>query len=132
MKGSRQLGLLWAATALAVVALSPFGDLLTGTIGAAGFSACPMKTLAGIPCPTCGTTRAAFLLADFRFVEALLRFPLPTLGWIAFLGGGLAAGAWVLAGRDLPSPPRRLPPWIAVGIVAAVLANWAYAIATGV
>ncbi|MEM8930198.1 MAG: DUF2752 domain-containing protein [Acidobacteriota bacterium] len=127
MRGSRQLRLLWAATVLGLIAMAPFGEVF-----ASAFGACPIKSLVGIPCPSCGATRSAMLLAELRVVDALSRFPMPTLGWIGFMGGGLAAGVWVLLGRELPAWPRRLPGWAVATAVGIVLAGWAHAIVTGV
>jgi hypothetical protein len=88
--------------------------------------ACPLRALAGIPCATCGMTRAFVHLAHGEVVLALSASP---------LGALLAAGAWlyalldlarVAAGAPLPSPgPRALRAAAALG-GAAVLANWAW------
>ena len=122
----RQLAFLWAGVALSLVVLSPLAPMF-----AAGLWGCPFKSLFGIPCPSCGTGRAALALSRFDPVEALVHYPLPTLAWIAFLGGGLVAGWQAWRGQSLPRI-RRLPIWVRVGIVAAIAANWAYSIATGV
>lgn len=111
---------------LLALLLAPFGPWLASLLWA-----CPLKELTGIPCPSCGTTRAALHLARLEVVEALVRYPLPTLAWLVFLLGGLASGLAALLGRPLPSVRR--PPvafWWILGL--AVLANWGYSIATGV
>jgi len=123
----RQVGLLWGAVAVAMVLASPLARFL-----AHGLPACPFKMFTGIPCPGCGTTRAALALATLHPVEAFVHYPLPTLAWTAVVAGGFVAGAFALLGRALPPLPRRLPTWVRVGFVVAVLANWAYSIATGV
>ncbi len=124
---SRQLALLWGAVAGVLVAASPwasvFGDALWE---------CAFKSWTGIPCPTCGTARAAVALARLDVLEALSRYPLPALAWIFLLAGGLAAAAMALLGRQPPPIPSRIPVWGRVAIVAAVLGNWMYSIATGV
>ena len=126
VSSDRQLGFLWGGVALALIALSPLAPKV-----ASGLWSCPFKSIFGIPCPTCGAGRAALALARLDPVEALARYPLPAFVWIAFLAGGLAA-AW-RAWRGLPLPSvRRLPAWVKVGVVVAVVANWAYSIATGV
>lgn len=107
--------------------LAPFGELLSSFL-----VGCPFKNLTGYPCPTCGSTRSALALARFDVLGALVRYPLQTLAWIGFIGGGLASSAWVLTGRDLPSLPRRIPGWLLTLGVVAVLANWSWSIATGV
>lgn len=130
MSPGRQLGLLWGLVAVALVALSPLAPRL-----APGLPACPVKTLAGVPCPTCGSTRAALALADFDPAAALATSPLATAGWVGLVGGGLVAGALALAGRELPRPPRwtrgRL---LAFRVLAggSLLANWIYLVVAGV
>lgn len=86
--------------------------------------------MTGLPCPACGTTRAALALARLDFFEAFLSYPLPALVWTLFLLGGLAAGWRAWSRRPLPRI-RRLPGWGKAAIVGAVLLNWAYSIATG-
>ncbi len=122
-----QLRILWAAVALGLLALSPLGGHFTRFL-----VACPFKSLTGYPCPTCGSTRSALALAHFDVLGALKHYPLPTLGWIVLIGGGLLAGLSVAAGIAVPPPPRRLAGWQRWLLVAALLANWAYSIATGV
>jgi len=126
-RGRRQIALIWGGVALLLIAVSPFGPWLIGGLGA-----CPFKTLTGIPCPTCGTTRAALALAEFRWLDALVLYPLPTLGWLALIGGGLSAGALALAGRDLPGLPRRIPLWLKISILSILGMSWWYSWQTGV
>lgn len=126
MDPRRQLGFFWGGVAAALVALSPLAPRLAGAL-----PACHFKALFGIPCPTCGTTRAALALARFDLLTALTAYPLATLAWILLVGGGLVAGVAALLGRGVPHPPNRLPLWARLGIVAVLLANWAYLIATG-
>ncbi len=124
---SRQLALLWAAVSLILVGASPWASLFGDALWD-----CTFKTWTGIPCPTCGTARAALALAHFDVVGALGRYPLPTLAWIFLIGGGLAAGAMALLGRTPPRIPSRLPVWARAALVAALVVNWVYSIATGV
>lgn len=124
---TRQLALLWGAAALACLALSPLARALAGAM-----PLCPFKQLIGIPCPTCGTGRAALSLARLDVVTALVNYPLPSLGWIAFLGVGLWAGVRGWAGKGLPDLPTRLSPWQVATVVAVVLLGWSYSILTGV
>lgn len=123
----RQLGILWGGVAVALVALSPLASLF-----AAAAPRCLFKAWTGLPCPTCGTTRAALALARFDFLQAFTRYPLPSLAWTFFIAGGLVAGWLAWRRRPLPALPRRLPLWVKVAAVAAVLLNWAYAVHTGV
>lgn len=92
---------------------------------------CPLRSLAGIPCATCGMTHAFVHLAHG---DARLAFAASPLGAV------LAGGAWLYAALDLaraalraPFPvasPRALRAVAAAG-VAAVLVNWAYLLAVG-
>ncbi len=124
---TRQLALLWGAAALACLALSPLAAALAGMM-----PLCPFKQLIGIPCPTCGTGRAALSLARLDIAAALVRYPLPSLGWIAFLGMGLWSGIRGWAGKGLPDLPTRLAGWQVAAVVAVLLLGWSYSILTGV
>ena len=123
----RQLGLLWGAVASSLILLSPLAPRL-----AAGLWSCPWKELTGWACPGCGTTRAALALSQFDPMHALTHYPLPTLAWMLLIVGGLVAGGLALLGKPLPRWPRSLPVRMRIGLVAAVLLNWGYSIATGV
>ncbi|MCG8458014.1 MAG: DUF2752 domain-containing protein [Holophagales bacterium] len=136
--GSRRLGppwaLAWLGTCVALVLAAPLAPAIAGLLF------CPWKELAGFACPLCCTTRAALALAELRPLFALATYPLPTLAWVAFFLGGLVYGTQAIAGRDPSSVERawrelrqrfgRRRLWAV--LVVAVLANWAYSIATGV
>ncbi len=47
------------------------------------FTVCPIKLVAGIPCPSCGSTRAVQQLLDGEFFRAILLNP---IGLLLFLG----------------------------------------------
>lgn len=126
MSPGRQLGLLWGAVAAALVALSPLAPRL-----AAALPACPLKLLTGLPCPSCGAGRAALALARFDPAAALAVSPLAAGGWTLLIAGGLVAGIASLARIEVPEPPNRFPRPIRWIVIAAVLANWIYLIATG-
>lgn len=91
---------------------------------------CPLFEATGIPCPTCGGTRAALALAHLDPGAALRASPLVTLG---ALGLGLW-GAWGLAATvaprlrarlELTPAQRRL---LRLGAVVVAAAAWAYQI----
>jgi hypothetical protein len=90
------------------------------------FHPCLMQRVAGLPCPTCGTTRALVALAHGQTPAALAASPLATL---TVLGLGL----WALAALVLTAAPRlrrRVEASPGEGrrllVVAAILlvANW--------
>lgn len=122
----RQLGLLWGGVALALVAVSP---LAAGLAEAAPH--CPLKSVSGLPCPTCGTTRAAVALARLDPLGALALNPLAALGWTVLVGGGLLAGAAALLGRPVREPSWRWRPHTRAALAALLLANWIYLILAG-
>jgi Protein of unknown function (DUF2752) len=124
---NRSVAFLWAGTVLVLVALSPWAPLVGDSLWA-----CSFKSLTGLPCPTCGTTRAAIALARLDVLGALERYPLPAVCWILFIGGGVVAGAMALAGKTPPQIPSRLPVWARWTVAAVLLLNWVYSIATGV
>jgi hypothetical protein len=123
---ARQLGLLWGAVALLLVALSPMAPAL-----AASLPSCPARSLLELPCPTCGSTRAALALRGLDLRAAVAASPLAALGWIGLVGGGLVAGLLALLGRPLEEPAwieSSATRWL---LVATVLANWVYLIRAG-
>jgi hypothetical protein len=87
---------------------------------------CPVKAGLGIPCLTCGFTRAFVHLAHGEPVLALQASPagalLAALAW-AF---ALAAAARLALGRAWPAPPPRLvrPAILAAGV--ALVLSWLY------
>ena len=96
--------------------------------------ACPLRTLTGIPCPTCGGTRAAAALARPDLRAALAMNPLVAL---AGMGGAAyvmhALGVWLLGWRrwrpSVSSPARARN--IRIAVVVAILLNWTYLIVVG-
>jgi hypothetical protein len=113
-----------AATGLAVARFLPGLAVLLPT--------CPFRALTGLPCPTCGTTRALLALAAGHPLAAAAWSP---LAFLAILGS-LVAGVWGLA--SLAAPRSVVRPWPPVerqvlGVRAAavaVLLNWAYLLAS--
>jgi hypothetical protein len=92
---------------------------------------CPFKLLTGLPCATCGTTRAALALLTGRFADAWRWNPL-------VCSALLIAAPWV-ALRCAARPPRHIVvelsgPLRAAAItiiLLAAIANWTYLIASG-
>jgi hypothetical protein len=123
----RQLAWLWAASALSAVVLRPFWLLIAPIL-----PGCPLRMLTGVPCPTCGSTRAGLALVRGDIPGALHFNPLVTVAGIAFLLGGVLAPIWVGLGRKLPDLPDRWPLGLRIAVPAAIVANWIWLLASGV
>lgn len=126
MSSGRQLGLLWGGVAAVLMLLSPWAEALAATL-----PACPVKTLLGVPCPSCGAARSALALARLDLAAAVAASPLAAAGWLALVGGGILASLLALGGREVPEP-RVLPRPIRLGAAAAILANWLYLLRAGI
>lgn len=87
-------------------------------------SLCHVRSITGLPCATCGGTRAAAFLFQGDLVAALRLNPIVTL---ALITGGMILSLRFLTGRqvvlDLERRGWRL---ITALLVAAVGINWAY------
>ncbi len=93
---------------------------------------CYFKGFTGIPCFTCGSTRAAAHLAVLDFAGAFALNPLATLVAVALALWGLTELLllpWKLALRLEIAPG--LHPWLRWTAVVLGVANWLYLIATG-
>jgi hypothetical protein len=92
---------------------------------------CPLRASLGVPCASCGMTRAFVALAHGDAVAALAASP---------AGTALAAAAWGFAALALVRPVLRFR-WpvpragaaraAALAGVAALLVNWAWLVVTG-
>jgi hypothetical protein len=121
------VGALLAACALAAIAIVAVLPLARLPI-----SLCIFKAVTGLPCMTCGTTRAFARLARLDLAGALAMNPLVTLATLTLLPWAAADLALLPRGRVLSlelSPAAARAARIAA--VAAVLANWAWLVAAG-
>jgi hypothetical protein len=119
-----------AALALAGV-LGASGVILLGS-ARLSFIVCYFKLITGLPCLTCGGTRASIRLLHLDPAGALAMNPLVTLA--AFVLAAWAAADLVLLTRGRALRVELGPAAVRVLRVAlpiAVLANWAYLIAAG-
>jgi hypothetical protein len=89
---------------------------------------CGLRTLTGIPCLFCGSTRCLVAWSHFRVGEAFRLNPLVAAGYLALLGWILLAlrDSWLQQDRAARMSQRLLKkPWpILFGLAA--LANWVY------
>ena len=96
------------------------------------FSVCYLKALTGIPCPTCGSTRAVGCLAHGDLPGAFAMNPLATAALLALVPWALCDLALLTRGRALGlSVSPRGGQVLRIAVVVALVANWAYLIAAG-
>jgi hypothetical protein len=93
---------------------------------------CVFKGLTGVPCPSCGSTRALARLAALDLAAAFALNPLATA--VTVLVGLWAAADLALLPRGL-ALSARVSPGLALALRGAVLAlalaNWAWLVAAG-
>lgn len=97
---------------------------------ALGLPGCIVKQTVGLPCPACGSTRAALALTRLDFLGAFTLNPLATLGLLFLLTGGLAAGTAAIAGRPIVEPSA-YPIWLRLALPLAVALNWGWLVMDG-
>jgi hypothetical protein len=128
----------------APVGAFPVGALLLGLAIAAGSSVvllgldhlpitvCYFKAVTGLPCLSCGGTRAVADLARLDAAAAVAMNPLAALAGLALIPWGLGDLVLWLRGRALrlEVAPALRPTlrWVVIGAVAL---NWVYLIAAG-
>jgi hypothetical protein len=122
---------LWVSLALAGMAILALGQVSSQF--ELPIPLCPLKHITGIPCPTCGGTRAVKALAHGALAAALRWNPLVAIVALAAIPV-LAYAAYVTLFRRqrirlhfAPADQRllRTAAWI------AILANWAFLILDG-
>ncbi len=123
--------LIWGAVALVVLvgaALAPPDLILTR----AGYR-CPFRALTGLPCPSCGATRALAAATRLRLGGAFALNPLAAAGCVAaalFVPyAAVAVGLRRKRLRPVEVGPRAAP-LLRLGAVLLIAANWAYLLAT--
>lgn len=122
----RQLGLLWGLVAVLLVVMAPLAPRLVTAL-----PICPVRAVFDLPCPSCGTSRAALALSRFDLPGSIAANPLAALAWVILVVGGLIAGMLALAGIPLREPRWRLSLRSRAALVAIVLANWLYLLGAG-
>jgi hypothetical protein len=126
-RDDRDLAFAWALAAAGAAILTPLARVLAGAM-----PPCPLHALTGVPCPGCGSTRAALALAGADVLEAVAFNPLAALAGLVFLVGGFVAPAWVLWSGPLPVVPQPLPLRLRLVAGLAFAANWSYLLVRGV
>jgi hypothetical protein len=96
------------------------------------FSLCVFKAVTGVPCLTCGTTRALALLARLDLVGALAMNPLVASGSLLLIPWAVADLVLMPARRALALELSPAAARVArVAFVAAVVLNWVWLVAAG-
>ena len=117
--------------------LAGIGVLAAAAVGllhldALPFTVCVFKLTTGLPCVTCGSTRALGRLFHGDLYGAWHMNPLAATGALALVPWAAADLLLMTRGRALavdlaPSAARAAR----IAVVAAALANWAYLVAAG-
>jgi Protein of unknown function (DUF2752) len=118
----RWLGLYAGAVSLLLAGAAP----LAGS-AASLMPTCLFRSVTGLPCPTCGATHAVVALSRLDWSGALAANPLATIGALALLLGGLAAGTAALLGHPFREP--RWGPRLRWPVLLLVLLNWVWVLA---
>ena len=94
---------------------------------------CRFHAVTGLPCMSCGSTRAALALTHGEWLEAMRLNPLACLAFLAVATAFLLWCADASFGSRLLSTARqwlsRLPGWRLFAVAVAL--NWAYLILSG-
>lgn len=118
--------------ALGAVATLGFGALAAAMAsrGLLSLPACPSKVLLGIPCATCGGTRAAVALVQGRLGDAFHWHPVG----VTLLFGAPLAILWDLHRARHQRPYPALPDHLGwrLAALAAFAATWALQVARGI
>jgi hypothetical protein len=118
---------------LALAGIGAAGALAIAPLVAPFAPACLFHALTGLPCPSCGATRAVVALADGDVGRALAFNPLVTLGVLAFLAAGMAALPWVALRGPVPVEARAVSTGrLRLGVAATLAAQWAWLVIRGV
>jgi hypothetical protein len=97
-----------------------------------GLYFCAFKAVTGLPCVSCGTTRAVARLASLDLRGALAMNPLATAAAFAVVAWGLGDLALAARGRALVLRFSPVGGRVArIVAIAAVALNWVYLVAAG-
>ena len=113
------LAALWSLGSLCALAMAPLVPLLSRLTGP-----CPFHALTGLPCLTCGTTRAALALVRGDLATALTFNPLAASAMVTGALGGFVAPGWVALRWPVPRAGGSRSARVAIAL--ALAANWGY------
>ncbi|MDX2437154.1 MAG: DUF2752 domain-containing protein [Acidobacteriota bacterium] len=116
---------LWLVAAASSFALRPLWIAM-----APHLRPCTFKAWTGVPCPTCGTTRAAMSFLSGNLGEAFATNPLATAFGLAFFVGAPLVFLWTFSRLPVPRVSGPLPLWLRVAALSVIGVNWGYLIAT--
>jgi len=96
-------------------------------------SLCVFKNMTGVPCPSCGSTRATVQLLQGRFIDSILLNPLALIANILIV----ISSIWMF--KDLIFKQETFMPflkkdwnlWLKIGLLIIVLVNWVWNIQKG-
>lgn len=87
---------------------------------------CPLLVLAGVPCPSCGATRAMVAAASGHWMEALAWNPAAGAVGISLPLLLPLGAAWLVSGRPGPRVPEKLSPGLRRGVGVLFVLHWSY------
>lgn len=89
--------------------------------------ACTFRAVVGLPCPTCGATRAGLALARGEWLTALAHNPLFVVGLGVLSIWSLLSLLKKLRGKTMSCETQSWP-WLHRVVIGAILLNWLYLI----
>jgi hypothetical protein len=117
---------LGSAALVAAIAVARLG------LDRLGLTLCTFKRVTGIPCATCGSTRALAQLAHLDLAGALALNPLAALASLGIAAWAVGDLLLLVSGRALSLElSAREGRGLSIAAVALVVLNWAYVVAAG-
>ncbi len=96
-------------------------------------SLCGLKAAVGLPCLTCGSTRATLYLFDGDLMAALAHQPMMMLIYLVFtLWGIVSLGAFAVGKRVRIDLHPRVDLALKIALITIPIANWVYLIWAGI